>query len=228
MLLLDEPLSALDEYLRLRMRGELRRVQKELGITFIHVTHTQLEAIAVADVVVVMTQGRIEQAASARDIYVAPRSAYVARFIGGQNVLTGVARQRHRRPGPWSSAPTARARSSRSRRHAPATGAALFAAIRRDRIMLTKDATAPARRRNQRAVGVVHAIENQGSYVKVTLDLANDEEFVAHIPDAEFFRDPIDIGDRVVARWDPHDLHLLEDGSGGHEFAPADKDVALM
>ena len=88
-LLLDEPLSALDEYLRLRMRGELRRVQKELGITFIHVTHTQLEAIAVADMVVVMAQGRIEQAASARDIYIAPRSAYVARFIGGQNVLSG-------------------------------------------------------------------------------------------------------------------------------------------
>src|SRR6202043_677518 len=79
-LLLDEPLSALDPFLRLRMRGELRRVQKELGITFIHVTHTQLEAIAVADLVVVMAHGRIEQAATAREIYVAPRSAYVARF----------------------------------------------------------------------------------------------------------------------------------------------------
>src|SRR5271163_4497401 len=88
-LLLDEPLSALDEYLRLRMRGELRRVQKELGITFIHVTHTQLEAIAVADMVVVMAQGHIEQAATARDIFIAPRNAYVARFIGGQNVLSG-------------------------------------------------------------------------------------------------------------------------------------------
>src|SRR6266481_5267791 len=88
-LLLDEPLSALDEYLRLRMRGELRRVQKDLGITFIHVTHTQLEAIAVADLVVVMAQGRIEQAASAREIFTAPRNAYVARFMGGQNVLTG-------------------------------------------------------------------------------------------------------------------------------------------
>src|SRR4030088_571146 len=88
-LLLDEPLSALDEYLRLRMRGELRRVQKDLGITFVHVTHTQLEAIAVADLVVVMAQGRIEQAASAREIFTAPRNAYVARFMGGQNVLTG-------------------------------------------------------------------------------------------------------------------------------------------
>ena len=78
-LLLDEPLSALDEYLRLRMRGELRRVQKELGITFIHVTHTQLEAIAVADVVVVMTQGRIEQAASARDIYIGTARAPMSR-----------------------------------------------------------------------------------------------------------------------------------------------------
>src|SRR5260221_10029211 len=88
-LLLDEPLSALDEYLRLRMRGELRRVQKELGITFIHVTHTQLEAIAVADTVVVMAQGHIEPAASAPEIFVAPRNAYVARFVGGQNVLSG-------------------------------------------------------------------------------------------------------------------------------------------
>ena len=65
-LLLDEPLSALDEYLRLRMRGELRRMQKQLGITFVHVTHTQLEAIAVADMLVVMDQGRIEQAGSPR------------------------------------------------------------------------------------------------------------------------------------------------------------------
>ena len=71
-LLLDEPLSALDEYLRLRMRGELRRIQRDLGITFVHVTHTQLEATAVADVVVVMEQGRIEQAASPREIFLAP------------------------------------------------------------------------------------------------------------------------------------------------------------
>src|SRR5262252_4989507 len=88
-LLLDEPLSALDEFLRLQMRGELRRLQRELGITFIHVTHTQLEAIAVADIVVVMNQGNVEQAASARDVYAVPLTAYVARFMGGQNVLEG-------------------------------------------------------------------------------------------------------------------------------------------
>ena len=88
-LLLDEPLSALDELLRLQMRGELREMQQRLGITFIHVTHTQLEAVAVADQVVVMSQGRIQQSAPARTIYAEPRSAYVARFMGGQNVLSG-------------------------------------------------------------------------------------------------------------------------------------------
>src|SRR5580658_9146710 len=72
-LLLDEPLSALDEFLRLQMRAELRDMQRRLGITFIHVTHTQLEAVAVADQVVVMDRGKIEQSSSARGIYAEPR-----------------------------------------------------------------------------------------------------------------------------------------------------------
>src|SRR5580693_3092359 len=88
-LLLDEPLSALDEFLRLRMRGELKSLQKELGITFVHVTHTQPEAIALANMVVVMDTGRIDQAGSANVIFNRPTTPYVARFMGGQNVLTG-------------------------------------------------------------------------------------------------------------------------------------------
>src|SRR6185369_6923324 len=88
-LLLDEPLSALDEQLRVQMRQELSRMQRDLGITFIHVTHTQLEAIAIADIVVVMEKGKIKQAGPARDVYDQPRDRYVAEFLGGQNVLTG-------------------------------------------------------------------------------------------------------------------------------------------
>src|SRR5260221_9947359 len=88
-LLLDEPLSALDEQLRVQMRQELRRMQRDLGITFIHVTHTQLEAIAIADMVVVMEKGKIKQAGAARDVYDQPRDRYVAEFLGGQNVLSG-------------------------------------------------------------------------------------------------------------------------------------------
>jgi putative spermidine/putrescine transport system ATP-binding protein len=86
-LLLDEPLSALDPFLRIRMRAELRRLQKELGISFVHVTHSQDEAMALADTVVVMRNGRIEQTGSPREVFNAPRTEFVARFIGGHNVI---------------------------------------------------------------------------------------------------------------------------------------------
>jgi putative spermidine/putrescine transport system ATP-binding protein len=86
-LLLDEPLSALDPFLRIRVRTELKRLQKELGISFIHVTHSQDEAMALADLIVVMNAGRIEQAGSPRDVFNAPRTAFVAQFMGGHNVI---------------------------------------------------------------------------------------------------------------------------------------------
>ena len=86
-LLLDEPLSALDPFLRVKMRAELRRLQKELGISFVHVTHSQDEAMALADVVVVMRNGKIEQTGSPREVFNAPKTEFVARFIGGHNVI---------------------------------------------------------------------------------------------------------------------------------------------
>jgi putative spermidine/putrescine transport system ATP-binding protein len=86
-LLLDEPLSALDPFLRVRMREELKRLQRDLGITFIHVTHSQDEAMALADLMVVMDEGRNRQQGSPRDIFEKPASAFIARFIGGHNVL---------------------------------------------------------------------------------------------------------------------------------------------
>jgi len=86
-LLLDEPLSALDPFLRIRVRAELKRFQRELGISFIHVTHSQEEAMALADLIVVMNDGRIEQSGEPRAIFNAPRTEFVARFIGGHNVM---------------------------------------------------------------------------------------------------------------------------------------------
>ena len=88
-LLLDEPLSALDPFLRVKMRSELKAFQKSLSITFVHVTHSQEEAMALADQVVVMNLGRIEQDASPHELFNAPRSEFVARFIGGHNVIPG-------------------------------------------------------------------------------------------------------------------------------------------
>ncbi len=87
-LLLDEPLSALDPFLRIRMRSELKKLQRELGITFLHVTHGQDEALALADEIVVMNDAVIEQAGPARDVWTRPRTEFVARFIGGHNVIS--------------------------------------------------------------------------------------------------------------------------------------------
>jgi putative spermidine/putrescine transport system ATP-binding protein len=86
-LLLDEPLSALDPFLRIRVRAELRRFQRDIGISFIHVTHSQEEAMALADLVVVMNAGRIEQQGTPHEVFNAPRTEFVARFIGGHNVI---------------------------------------------------------------------------------------------------------------------------------------------
>jgi putative spermidine/putrescine transport system ATP-binding protein len=87
LLLLDEPLSALDPFLRIRMRAELKEWQKSLQMTFVHVTHSQEEAMALADLVVVMNQGRIEQSGTPHEVFNAPRTEFVARFMGGHNVI---------------------------------------------------------------------------------------------------------------------------------------------
>ncbi|MFM8937677.1 MAG: ABC transporter ATP-binding protein [Actinomycetota bacterium] len=86
-LLLDEPLGALDLKLRRQMQIELKRIQMEVGITFIHVTHDQEEAMTMADTIAVMNQGKIEQMGSATDLYEAPRTAFVANFLGQCNLV---------------------------------------------------------------------------------------------------------------------------------------------
>jgi len=86
-LLLDEPLSALDPFLRVRMRSELARLQRELGITFLHVTHSQDEALALSHQIVLMNDAVIEQSGTPLEIYNQPQTEFVARFIGGHNIL---------------------------------------------------------------------------------------------------------------------------------------------
>ena len=89
-LLLDEPLAALDLKLRKDMQNELKNIQKQLGITFIYVTHDQEEALSMSDTVVVMNEGKIQQIGSPIDIYNEPQNAFVADFIGESNILDGV------------------------------------------------------------------------------------------------------------------------------------------
>ena len=90
-LLLDEPLGALDLKLRKQMQLELKRIQHEVGITFVHVTHDQEEALTMADRIAVMNRGRIEQLGTPSELYERPRTAFVAGFLGTSNLLPGVA-----------------------------------------------------------------------------------------------------------------------------------------
>jgi putative spermidine/putrescine transport system ATP-binding protein len=200
-LLLDEPLSALDEQLRVQMRQELRRMQRELGITFIHVTHTQLEAIALADIVVVMEKGKIKQAGAARDVYAHPRDRYVAEFLGGQNVLSGKVEKVGEGLVVLSQPNRSGIQVQLGTEARVAVGDRIDLAVRRDDIELMRaDAGSPGDGATALPSRVT-AIEYQGSFVKVMLDTVPDEDFVAYIPERTFFRDPFNVGDVLLATW---------------------------
>ncbi len=92
-LLLDEPLAALDLKLRKEMQYELKRIQQEVGITFIYVTHDQEEALTMSDKIVVMKDGEIQQVGTPTDIYNEPQNRYVANFIGESNIISGIMRK---------------------------------------------------------------------------------------------------------------------------------------
>src|SRR5271163_2274691 len=93
LLLLDEPLSALDANLRKQMQSELKSLQREIGITFLFVTHDQEEAMALSDRIALLREGALEQVASPREIYTRPATAYTAQFIGQTNLLRGEIRR---------------------------------------------------------------------------------------------------------------------------------------
>lgn len=194
-LLLDEPLSALDEFLRLRMRVELKRLQNDLGITFVHVTHTQPEAIALADQVIVMDHGVVEQSGSSREIYDQPYSPYIARFMGGQNVITGTT----------ESAKGGLAKVvDNAGNHFAVTcaadvkaGDAVSFAIRRDRIQIGQQ----NKGYKNALTGQVTYLEYQGTFVKVSIETPERDDFVVNLSDEVFFERPLEVGQIVTASW---------------------------
>ena len=211
-LLLDEPLSALDEFLRLKMRGELKSLQSELGITFVHVTHTQPEAIALADMVVVMDTGRIDQADTANVIFNKPKTPYVARFMGGQNVLTGTVESNSGGVVKLKSADGSAFEANAGDATA-STGAKMSMSVRRDQVTLRRGNGEATTALNSIS-GVVEATEYQGSYVKVTIKTAGGI-FVANVSDRAYFAEPVDSGDAVVASWSTGDVHVLSKADTG-------------
>jgi len=201
-LLLDEPLSALDPFLRGRMRSELKRLQTDLGITFIHVTHSQEEAMALADLVVVMDRGRILQVDAPRIAFNRPRTPFVAKFIGGHNVMSG---RVARRDGALAS--VAAPHAVFHVESAAQQGEEVFFSVRADRVALSaEDGNAVLGRS---LAGRVTAIEYHGAAVQVSLASNATDDFIAMLPEADFFARPLTVGQAVVARWAQADIHLL-------------------
>jgi putative spermidine/putrescine transport system ATP-binding protein len=179
-LLLDEPLSALDPFLRIRMRAELKRWHQELGMSFVHVTHSQEEAMALADLVVVMNHGRIEQAGSAREVFERPRTEFVARFIGAHNIFE-------------TPAGKVAVRSDRIVL-GPADATAMSATVRAVEY--------------QGAQVQVHLV-GEGAHVLVDDSTPDRGAWVALLSDADFHARPLEPGQRVTLRWPEAEAHAL-------------------
>jgi putative spermidine/putrescine transport system ATP-binding protein len=183
-LLLDEPLSALDPFLRIKMRAELQRWHRDLGMTFVHVTHSQEEAMALADLVVVMNHGRIEQQGSAREVFEQPRTEFVARFISSHNVID-------------TPAGKVAVRSDRITLAAPDPGEPVVnvAAIE-----------------YQGASVQVHLVADRVAESATAAgdpDADAPGRFVAVLPDNTFYAAPYAPGQRVAMRWWAQDAHAL-------------------
>ena len=202
-LLLDEPLSALDPFLRVRMRDELRRLQMELGMTFVHVTHSQEEAMALADMVVVMNEGEIEQIDTPQGVYNRPASQFVARFIGGHNVFNATVAE--------STETGTRLNGNEGTTYlAPVAdlspGASVSFAVRSDKIALSRPGDTTVTNSVTSDVGLV---EYQGAWVKLGLKAPDTGELTVILTEDVFNQMPVQIGDRVVVSWIQSDIHFL-------------------
>ena len=183
-LLLDEPLSALDPFLRVRMRAELKRWHRELGMSFVHVTHSQEEAMALADLVVVMNQGRIEQAGAPREVFERPRTEFVARFIGAHNVMET--------PAGKVAVRCDRVLVGRSEGTSATGGSAMPATV--------------IDVEYQGSQVLVHLGADTGS----DLDDAAGPDWTAAMSDSQFHASPLSPGDRATMQWREADVHVLE------------------
>jgi spermidine/putrescine transport system ATP-binding protein len=205
-LLLDEPLGALDVKLRLQMRLELKRIQHELGTTFVFVTHDQEEALSMSDRIAVMNHGVIEQLGAPREIYQFPESAFVADFVG---VLNAVELTVDRVEGPDAIMRVGEGERVvvPSAETGVAAGATVLVAVRPERITITDAGPAPESDAS-RVGGTVAQVVYLGTLTQFHVDTSLGTRFIAHrLSDDPAAR--IAEGDRVTLSWARADGSLL-------------------
>ena len=203
-LLLDEPLSALDAHLRVRMQAEITELQRRLGITFVYVTHNQSEAFAMASRVVIMDAGLIQQIGAPRQVYRAPANRFVAEFVGTNNIIEGLVRSADggridvetARGGIEAAVPVTRA---------PAVGDSVNLVVSADRVALN----APPEAHGNAVKGTVISEEFIGSVVTLHLDIGDGAVFRVQKQAHEL--DTVDItpGQTFRASWGAEDTYVL-------------------
>ena len=202
-MLLDEPLSALDLKLRQHMRAELRAIQKRTGVTFIYITHDQGEALAMSDRVGVMSQGRIQQIAAPRDIYDNPVNGFVASFVGENNIFEGeigaVADGMAALSGPHG--------SFRARIGSDAQGKALKLYVRPEHTKLLQTAA------GENSVQMeVTEVAFEGAFISVHGHAAGGKRISAEVKNDGVTQVPV-VGDKVYATFDAARALLLPDAN---------------
>ncbi len=217
-LLLDEPLAALDLKLRQAMQLELKRIQREVGITFVFVTHDQNEALTMSDRLVVMNAGRIEQLGAPRELYEHPRTRFVAGFIGTSNLLTGTVRELD------GSTAILETSGADERLIVPEAtdvgarvGAPLDVTVRPEKIVIATERPEPARCALR---GQVSEVVYLGTSTQYSVRTADGAELLVFVQNASDARDIAHRGEDVWLSWTPdHSLALRGEPSSTGESA---------
>jgi ABC-type Fe3+/spermidine/putrescine transport system ATPase subunit len=202
-LLLDEPLGHLDELLRVKLRGELKNLQRRLGITFIHVTHNQDECLTMGDRLVVMNEGIVEQIGTAQDIYVRPETFFVATFVGDNFVVRGEIESKD------NSVVTLGTKLGSfkvdTNRELPEKGKNVGFSTRADLLQILGD----GQKLDNELAGVVEFVEYVGYVVKIRTRLDSGDEVIIKETQDKYFDNPRKEGDRVRVGWTAKDAVLL-------------------
>jgi spermidine/putrescine transport system ATP-binding protein len=206
-LLLDEPLAALDLKLRQAMQLELKRIQREVGITFVFVTHDQNEALTMSDRLVVMNAGRIEQLGSPREVYEHPRTRFVAGFIGTSNLITGVVREMDGTTAVLACAADESLVVPDAAEAGAAVGLDLDVTVRPEKIVISVDRPAPGRCAVR---GRVAEVVYLGTSTQYAVTMSDDTELSVFVQNASDARDIAERGSDVWLSWRPdHSLALV-------------------
>ena len=215
-LLLDEPLGALDLRLRQQLQVELKRIQRDVGITFIHVTHDQEEAMAMADTIAVMNEGRIEQAGTAVELYETPATEFVANFLGVSNLIAGTLCHRNGTRAEFRTHDGSRVALPIGRLNGQTVGASLMCGVRPEKVQLLPANGAPSPDGRNVLRGRVEIASFLGVSIQYVIKTPGGEELTVVVQNTGGDVASIGPGRDVLVTWEPEHTFVVDKGEPSH------------